>query len=61
MMMSCAKHTAYWQLIVPGGFLVGDDYHENWPEVQQAAQDFAARLGKQLQIDGPKWFLGKDR
>ena len=33
----------YWPLVVPGGFLVGDDYHPSWPGVVRAADEFAAQ------------------
>lgn len=34
---------AWWAIVAPGGWLIGDDYHEQgavWPEVRQAFQDF---------------------
>jgi hypothetical protein len=50
---------AYWPLVCPGGWLVGDDYHESWPGVQSAAQAFAAAISAELRVDGPKWIIEK--
>ncbi|WP_376087807.1 class I SAM-dependent methyltransferase [Roseomonas sp. CCTCC AB2023176] len=47
----------YWDLLAPGGVLVGDDYP--WPSVKAAADDFAAKLGLRPDVDGPKWTLRK--
>lgn len=35
----------YWDVLAPGGYLIGDDYHPYWPEVIRAADDFAAEKG----------------
>ena len=35
----------YWEILEPGGYLVGDDYHQNWPSVIKAADELAARKG----------------
>jgi hypothetical protein len=51
--------TAYWALLGPGGYLVGDDYHASWPGVVRAAGEFSARVGRPLAIDTPKWILQK--
>ena len=50
---------AYWPLVMPYGWLVGDDYHESWPGVQSAAHAFAAIVSAELQVDGPKWMIKK--
>ncbi|HEX7821103.1 MAG TPA: class I SAM-dependent methyltransferase [Sphingobium sp.] len=50
---------AYWPLLRSGGVLVGDDYNEEWPEVQQAARCFADEVGCPLVISEPKWFVTK--
>ena len=50
---------AYWPLVDPGGFLVGDDYGEAWVGVTRAADEFAARLGTELVIEAPKWIVQK--
>jgi hypothetical protein len=49
----------YWRILEPGGVMIGDDYHETWPGVIRAAQEFARRTGQQLTIDEPKWILKK--
>jgi len=51
--------SAYWELLQPGGYLVGDDYLPIWPDVIRAADDFAAELGLPLRLSLPKWFLQK--
>ncbi|MFC3126983.1 class I SAM-dependent methyltransferase [Pseudoroseomonas globiformis] len=47
----------FWEILAPGGVLVGDDW--SWPGVARAAQDFAAEIGQELAISGPKWTLRK--
>jgi hypothetical protein len=54
-----ADAEAFWPLIGPGGYLIGDDYHETWPSVMRAADDFAAKVGLSLVVDMPKWILQK--
>jgi hypothetical protein len=49
----------YWDLLTPGGFLIGDDYHPTWPGVVRAADEFAAEVGLRLQIHKPKWVVHK--
>jgi hypothetical protein len=49
----------YWDLLQPGGWLVGDDYHLSWPGVIRAAGEFSARVGQPLSIEEPKWILRK--
>jgi Methyltransferase domain len=49
----------YWKLLRPGGFLIGDDYHETWPGVIRAAGEFSARMCRPLTIEPPKWILQK--
>jgi SAM-dependent methyltransferase len=49
----------YWKILRPGGWLIGDDYHETWPGVVQAAGEFSARLRRPLIIEPPKWLLQK--
>ncbi len=50
---------AYWPLIEPGGYLVGDDYHETWPSVMRAAQEFVKNHGGTLVLHTPKWMVRK--
>lgn len=49
----------FWPLIVPGGYLVGDDYHPRWPGVVQAADEFSARTGISLKVDQAKFIMRK--
>jgi hypothetical protein len=51
--------TAYWNILAPGGYLIGDDYHETWPGVIRAAGEFSAKVGRPLCIENPKWILQK--
>jgi predicted O-methyltransferase YrrM len=50
---------AYWELLEPGGYLVGDDYETRWPDVVRAANEFADSVGQQLTVVEPKWILRK--
>jgi predicted O-methyltransferase YrrM len=50
---------AYWDILAPGGFLVGDDYDQYWPGVVQAANQFATEKGLQLMTSTPKWIVRK--
>jgi Methyltransferase domain len=50
---------AYWKILRPGGYLIGDDYHETWPGVVRAAGEFSAKVGRPLAIESPKWILQK--
>ncbi|WP_428488209.1 CmcI family methyltransferase [Rhodopila sp.] len=52
---------AYWNILAPGGYLVGDDYHPVWPGVMQAADEFSAEVGVSLSIQTPKWIIQKPR
>lgn len=49
----------YWDVLAPGGTLIGDDYHPDWPGVVQAAQEFAETVQAPLTIDEPKWIVRK--
>ena len=42
-----------------GGVLIGDDYADNWPGVQQAANEFSAEVGANLEVNFPKWIIRK--
>jgi len=50
---------AYWDILTPGGFLVGDDYTPDWPSVIKAADQFAAEKTTQLLPSTPKWIVRK--
>jgi hypothetical protein len=49
----------YWEILEPGGYLVGDDYHANWPSVVKAADEFAAQKRLPLGNHSPKWIVRK--
>ena len=51
--------TAYWNLLRPGGYPIGDDYNISWPGVVRAAGEFSAKMGRPLTIEPPKWILQK--
>lgn len=48
---------AYWQLLAPGGFMVGDDYNDVWPGVVKAANQFAYETAQPLMVSAPKWII----
>lgn len=50
---------AYWEVLEEGGVMVGDDYHPTWPGVVKAADEFAKKVGRSLQVESPKWILRK--
>lgn len=50
---------AYYDLLSPGGYLIGDDYHETWAGVIKGADEFAAHRGLHLKIEPPKWIVQK--
>jgi Methyltransferase domain len=49
----------YWDILTPGGFLVGDDYNQDWPDVVRAANLFAAEKVVPLMSSAPKWIIRK--
>ena len=49
----------YWDLLTPGGFLVGDDYNQDWPSVIKAANQFAADKAVPVISSAPKWIVRK--
>ncbi|HEY1413158.1 MAG TPA: hypothetical protein VGF36_13515, partial [Rhodopila sp.] len=49
----------YWDILAPGGFLVGDDYNHDWPSVMKAADAFAAEKEVRLMSSPPKWIVRK--
>lgn len=49
----------WWDLLLPGGILIGDDFP--WPGVKQAAEEFAAARRLPLEVRDPKWILRKPR
>ncbi|HXZ47240.1 MAG TPA: class I SAM-dependent methyltransferase [Pseudolabrys sp.] len=50
---------AYWELLEPGGYLLGDDYAERWPDVVRAANEFAESINQKPTVVEPKWYLRK--
>lgn len=50
---------AYWELLEPGGYLVGDDYVAVWPDVIRVAHEFAQSVNQPLTVAEPKWILQK--
>ena len=50
---------AYWSLLSPGGYLIGDDYGPSWPGVIRGACQFAKEVGLDLDIQSPKWIIHK--
>jgi predicted O-methyltransferase YrrM len=49
----------YWEILTPGGFLVGDDYNQDWPDVMRAANQFAVEKSVQVLSSKPKWIIRK--
>ena len=49
----------YWDILAPGGFLVGDDYSPDWPGVIKAADEFAVEKRVRLVSSTPKWIVRK--
>jgi hypothetical protein len=49
----------YWDILAPGGYLVGDDYGPAWPGVVKAADAFSAQIGIPLRTMPPKWIMQK--
>jgi hypothetical protein len=41
---------AYWELLEPGGYLVGDDYVAVWPDVIRVAHEFAQSVNQPLMV-----------
>ncbi|HEX3990650.1 MAG TPA: class I SAM-dependent methyltransferase [Acetobacteraceae bacterium] len=49
----------YWEILTPGGFLVGDDYNQDWPDVMRAANQFAEEKSAKVLTSKPKWIIRK--
>lgn len=49
----------YWEILAPGGFLIGDDYNQDWPEVIEAADVFAEEKQVSIMNSPPKWIVRK--
>ena len=50
---------AYWELLKPGGVMLGDDYSQNWPGVCQAVNEFAQSRGISPTFSGVVWAFEK--
>ncbi len=51
----------YYDILAPGGWLVGDDYMECWIGVVKAVNRFCAEHSLLLRTSGVKWYLCKPR
>lgn len=49
----------YWDLLAPGGVLMGDDF--SWTGVARAVVHFSDRTGHDFHVDGPKWWIFKPK
>jgi predicted O-methyltransferase YrrM len=49
----------YWDVLQPGGFIVGDDYNQDWPDVIRAANQFATEKVVAVMSRPPKWIVRK--
>ena len=53
---------AYWPLVSPGGFLIGDDYSQEWQGVLKAVADFRVEMAGEIEATGNlrhRWFARK--
>lgn len=50
---------AFWQIVRPGGVLLGDDYAAGWPGVIKAVDAFAPEIGQVPQNIGTKYVIRK--
>ena len=53
--------TMWWEVLAPGGVMLGDDFSETWPGVQQAVSDFSALHKLKYHVDIPKWYIQKPK
>jgi predicted O-methyltransferase YrrM len=49
----------YWEILRPGGTLVGDDYVVPWHGVIKAAGEFSAKLQLPMEVEAPKFIIRK--
>ncbi len=49
----------YWDLLQPGGVLVGDNFV--WPGIARAVVHFAEEMHLEFQVEHPKWWIRKPK
>jgi hypothetical protein len=49
----------YYELLNPGGTMIGDDYHKTWPGVIKAVKEFCFNHQLDAVVDGSVWSLRK--
>ena len=50
----------YYELLKPGGFMIGDDYSPaGWPGVVRAVNEFSKKNSLSLKLSGVVWMLQK--
>ena len=49
----------WWEMLAPGGIMLGDDYTDAWPGVAKAVKDFTTNQGLQYSVEDPKWIIHK--
>ncbi|KAL3132100.1 hypothetical protein ABBQ32_008709 [Trebouxia sp. C0010 RCD-2024] len=45
---------SWWEVLTPGGAMLGDDSNDDWPGVKQAVQEFSINQGMQFTVEYPK-------
>jgi hypothetical protein len=48
---------AYWNMLRPGGYMMGDDYIDAWPGVVKAVMKFCGERGLRVQSNREKWCI----
>jgi hypothetical protein len=54
-----ADITNYWNILLEGGYIFGDDYSSEWEGVKQAVDEFAVKSQRSATINGIVWSLMK--
>ncbi len=49
----------YFEILKPGGTMIGDDYHKTWPGVIKAVDEFCFHHQIETVVDGSVWSLRK--
>ena len=52
-----ADLVAFWEVLRPGGVLIGDDFIPYWPGVVRAVHEFGERVGQQVNTSFPNKYL----